>query len=134
MDPMSLLEHLDTIGLVPLLIWQSVRLERKRDLQAEQMESQRKDNDQRNLEMVKGWEKQLVALVNKYEDRENEIRARYDNVISNYNTERDRMFRDMDRKLDDAIRFFQRLKRARRRCRKERPKTDTSGSRKSTGP
>ncbi len=108
MDPMSLLEHLDTIGLVPLLIWQSVRLERKLDLQAEQMESQRKDNDQRNLEMVKGWEKQLVALVNKYEDRENEIRARYDNVISNYNTERDRMFRDMDRKLDDAIRFFQR--------------------------
>ena len=108
MDPMSLLEHLDTIGLVPLLIWQSVRRERKLDLQAEQMESQRKDNDQRNLEMVKGWEKQLVALVNKYEDRENELRARYDNVISNYNTERDRMFRDMDRKLDDAIRFFQR--------------------------
>ena len=108
MDPMSLREHLDTIGLVPLLIWQAVRLERKLDLQAEQMESQRKDNDQRNLEMVKGWEKQLVALVNKYEDRENEIRARYDNVISNYNTERDRMFRDMDRKLDDAIRFFQR--------------------------
>ena len=108
MDPMSLLEHLDTIGLVPLLIWQSVRLERKLDLQAEQMESQRKDNDQRNLEMVKGWEKQLVALGNKYEDRENEIRARYANVISNYNTERDRMFRDMDRKLDDAIRFFQR--------------------------
>ena len=108
MDPMSLLEHLDTIGLVPQLIWQSVRLERKLDLQAEQMESQRKDNAQRILEMVKGWEKQLVALVNKYEDRENEIRARYDNVISNYNTERDRMFRDMDRKLDDAIRFFQR--------------------------
>ncbi len=106
MDPMSLLEHLDTIGWVPLLIWQSVRLERKLDLQAEQMESQRKDNDQRNMEMVKGWEKQLVALVNKYEDRENEIRARYDNVISNYNTERDRLFRDMDRKLDDAIRFF----------------------------
>ena len=107
MDPMSLLEHLDTIGLVPLLIWQSVRLEKKLDTQAEQMDSQRKENDQRNVEMVKGWEKQLVAMVNKYEDREQEIRARYDQVVAQYNTERDRMFRDMDRKLDDAIRFFQ---------------------------
>jgi len=107
MDPMSLLEHLDTIGLVPLLIWQSVRLEKKLDAQAEQMENQRKENDQRNTEMVKGWEKQLVAMVNKYEDREQEIRARYDTVVAQYNQERDRLFRDMDRKLDDAIRFFQ---------------------------
>jgi anti-sigma-K factor RskA len=108
MDPMSLLEHVDTIGLVPLLIWQSVRLEKKLDAQAAQMEQQRKDDDQRTVEMVKGWEKQLVAMVNKYEDRENEIRARYDTVVAQYNTERDRLFRDMDRKLDDAIRFFQR--------------------------
>ena len=108
MDPMSLLEHLDTIGLVPLLIWQSVRLEKKLDTQAAQMEQQRIDADQRTVEMVKGWEKQLVAMVNKYEDRENEIRARYDQVVAQYNTERDRLFRDMDRKLDDAIRFFQR--------------------------
>ena len=106
MDPMSLLEHLDTIGLVPL--WQSVRLEKKLDTQAAQMEQQRIDADQRTVEMVKGWEKQLVAMVNKYEDRENEIRARYDQVVAQYNTERDRLFRDMDRKLDDAIRFFQR--------------------------
>lgn len=108
MDAMSLLEHLDTIGLVPLLIWQSVRLEAKLDKQAEQMDQQRKDDDQRTVEMVKGWEKQLVALVHKYEQREDEIRTRYDQVIATYNTERDRMFRDMDRKLDDAIRFFQR--------------------------
>jgi hypothetical protein len=105
MDPMSLLEHLDTIGLVPLLIWQSVRLEKKIDAQAEQMEHQRKEHDERNTEMIKGWEKQLVALVNKYEEREDEIRSRYDTVISNYNTERDRMFRDFDRKLDDVVRF-----------------------------
>lgn len=107
MDPMSLLEHLDTIGLVPLLIWQSVRLEKKLDLQTTKMDEQRKENDERNTDMVKGWEKQLVAMVNKYEEREQEIRARYDTVVAQYNQERDRMFRDMDRKLDDAIRFFQ---------------------------
>lgn len=106
MDPSMLLEHIDALGIVPLLIWQSVRLERKLDAQAEAMERQRKENDQRNVDMIKGWEKQLVAMVNKYEDREIEIRARYDRVIEGYNSERDRMFRDMDRKLDDAIRFF----------------------------
>ena len=107
MDPSMILNHIDTIGLIPLLIWQSIRMEKKLDNQAIQMSKQRKDNDKRNTEMIRGWEKQLVALVNKYEDREDEIRARYDSVISNYNNERDRMFRDMDRKLDDAIRFFQ---------------------------
>ena len=106
MDPALLLEHIDALGIVPLLIWQSVRLERKLDAQAEAMERQRKENDQRNVDMIKGWEKQLVAMVNKYEDRELEIRSRYDRVIEGYNSERDRMFRDMDRKLDDAIRFF----------------------------
>jgi len=107
MDPSMLIEHVDTIGLIPLLIWQSFRMEKKLDAQAEQMTKQRKENDARNVDMVKGWEKQLVALVNKYEEREDEIRTRYDRVIEGYNNERDRMFRDMDRKLDDAIRFFQ---------------------------
>jgi anti-sigma-K factor RskA len=107
MDPSMLMEHIDAIGLIPLLIWQSIRMEKKLDAQAEQMNKQRKENDARNVDMIKGWEKQLVALVNKYEEREDEIRSRYDSVISNYNNERDRMFRDMDRKLDDAIRFFQ---------------------------
>jgi anti-sigma-K factor RskA len=108
MDPSMLMDHIDAIGLIPLLVWQSIRMEKKIDAQAAQMEQQRKDDDQRTVEMVKGWEKQLVAMVNKYEDRENEIRARYDQVVAQYNTERDRLFRDMDRKLDDAIRFFQR--------------------------
>ena len=106
MEPSMRLEHIDALGIGPLLIWQSVRLERKLDAQAEAMERQRKENDQRNVDMIKGWEKQLVAIVNKYEDRELEIRSRYDRVIEGYNSERDRMFRDMDRKLDDAIRFF----------------------------
>ena len=87
MDLSLVMDHIDAIGLVPILVWQSIRMEKKLDAQ--------------------GWERQLVAMVNKYEDRESEIRARYDRVVETYNTERDRLFRDMDRKLDDAIRFFQ---------------------------
>ena len=77
MDPSMLMEHIDAIGLIPLLIWQSIRMEKKLDAQAEQMAKQRED----------------------------EIRSRYDRVIETYNNERDRMFRDMDRKLDDVVRF-----------------------------
>jgi len=105
-DLSLVMDHIDAIGLVPILVWQSIRMEKKLDAQAEQMEQQRKENDQRMTDMIKGWERQLVAMVNKYEDRETEIRARYDRVVEGYNSERDRLFRDMDRKLDDAIRFF----------------------------
>jgi len=106
-DLSMIMEHIDAIGLVPLLLAQSYHMNQKMDAQAAAMEAQRKENDQRTTEMVKGWERQLVAMVNKYEDRESEIRARYDRVVETYNTERDRLFRDMDRKLDDAVRFFQ---------------------------
>lgn len=107
MDLVALAEQWNSLGLIPFLIVLFVRMERKLDAQSAAMEARRKEHDGQTTEMVRGWEKQLVAMVNKYEEREDEIRSRYDNVISNYNTERDRMFRDMDRKLDDAIRFFQ---------------------------
>ncbi len=106
MDPALLLDHIDAIGLLPVLLWQSMRLEKRLDAQAAQMEQQRKDEDRRTMEMVKGWEKQLGAMISKYEDRETEIRARYDRVVEGYNSERSRLFHEMDRKLDDAIRFF----------------------------
>ena len=107
MDLVALAEQWNSLGLIPFLVVLFVRMERKLDAQAAAMEAQRKENDQRTTEMIKGWERQLVAMVNKYEDRETEIRARYDRVVETYNTERDRLFRDMDRKLDDAVRFFQ---------------------------
>ena len=107
MDLSMIMEHIDAIGLVPLLLAQSYHMNQKMDAQAAAMEAQRKEHDDKTIDMVRGWEKQLVALVNKYEEREDEIRSRYDGVIEKYNNERDRMFRDMDRKLDDAIRFFQ---------------------------
>ena len=107
MDLVALAEQWNSLGLIPFLVVLFVRMERKLDAQAAAMEAQRKENDQRTTEMIKGWERQLVAMVNKYEDRESEIRARYDRVVEGYNSERDRLFRDMDRKLDDAVRFFQ---------------------------
>jgi anti-sigma-K factor RskA len=107
MDLSMIMEHIDAIGLVPLLLAQSYHMNQKMDAQAAAMEAQRKEHDDKTIDMVRGWEKQLVALVNKYEEREDEIRTRYDRVVENYNNERDKMFRDMERKLDDAIRFFQ---------------------------
>ena len=44
-------------------------------------------------------------MIEKYEARETEIRSRYDKVIEKYNEERDKLFIEIDRKLDDVIRF-----------------------------
>ena len=107
MDLVALAEQWNSLGLIPFLVVLFVRMEKKLDAQAAAMEAQRKEHDEHVTSMVKGWERQLVAMVNKYEERETEIRARYDRVVETYNTERDRLFRDMDRKLDDAVRFFQ---------------------------
>ena len=107
MDLVALAEQWNSLGLIPFLVVLFVRMEKKLDAQAAAMEAQRKEHDEHVTSMVKGWERQLVAMVNKYEDRETEIRARYDRVVETYNSERDRLFRDMDRKLDDAVRFFQ---------------------------
>jgi len=106
-DLVALAEQWNSLGLIPFLVVLFVRMEKKLDAQSAAMESQRREHDLHITEMIKGWERQLVAMVNKYEDRETEIRARYDRVVETYNTERDRLFRDMDRKLDDAVRFFQ---------------------------
>ena len=100
-------EQWNSLGLIPFLVYSHLAANKRQESLDQKLDDQRKEADQRFEAMVKGWEKQLVAMVNKYEDREQEIRARYDQVVAQYNTERDRMFRDMDRKLDDAIRFFQ---------------------------
>ena len=55
--------------------------------------------------MVRGWEKQLKAGIHKFEEREDEVRSRYDQVVQKYDDERSRTFKDMERKLEDVIRF-----------------------------
>ncbi len=105
MDPLSLAGELSTLGLVPVLFWLHLRGEKKQDLQSERMEVIRHENEERHEKMVKGWEKQLNEVIAKYEEREISLRARYDKVVENYNQERDKLFMDIDRKLDDVIRF-----------------------------
>jgi len=102
---MEFLQSLDTLGLVPFLVYMHMKAEKRQDQQVERMESVRHENEKRHVQMVKGWEKQLEELITKYEAREADIRARYDKVIDNYNQERDKLFMEIDRKLDDVIRF-----------------------------
>ena len=105
MDPVTLLEQYNSLALGPFLLWLFFRMEKKLDAQSEKLDTQRKEYDDRYLEMVKGWEKQLTAVIHKFEEREDEVRSRYDAVVQKYD-ERSRIFRDMDRKLEDAIRFM----------------------------
>ena len=106
MDPVTLLEQYNTLSLGPFLLWLFFRMEKKLDAQSEKLDTQRKEYDDRYLEMVKGWEKQLTAVIHKFEEREDEVRSRYDAVVQKYDDQRSRIFRDMDRKLEDAIRFM----------------------------
>tara|TARA_R110000751_G_scaffold129945_6_gene231901 strand:- start:482 stop:730 length:249 start_codon:yes stop_codon:yes gene_type:complete len=75
------------------------------DRHEERIEEQRKESEQRFETLALGWKKQLDDLIEKYDARETEIRSRYDKVIEKYNQERDRLFIEIDRKLDDVIRF-----------------------------
>ena len=92
---MEIFQSLDTLGLVPFLFWMHVKAEKRQDM-----------GDERHVQMVKGWEHQLNQVIEKYESREAEIRERYDKVIEHYNAERDTLFQQIDRKLDDVIRFI----------------------------
>tara|TARA_R110000824_G_scaffold126486_2_gene286009 strand:- start:534 stop:833 length:300 start_codon:yes stop_codon:yes gene_type:complete len=91
---MEFLQSLDTLGLVPFLVYMHLKAEKRQD-----------KADAIHIQMVKGWETQLHDLIEKYDARETEIRSRYDKVIEKYNEERDKLFIEIDRKLDDVIRF-----------------------------
>jgi len=91
---MEIFQSLDTLGLVPFLVYMHLKAEKRQD-----------KADDRHVQMVKGWEHQLNEMVAKYEARETMIRERYDKVIEHYNAERDKLFIEIDRKLDDVIRF-----------------------------
>ena len=115
MDLSMVMEHIDAIGLLPVLLWQSMRLEKRLDHQAEQMEQQRRENDGRNADMIKGWEKQLNEMLNKHEHKEELVRDRYDQVVNKLDRERkeqiDKLLEEMRQvqiKIDDMVRFIAR--------------------------
>ena len=74
MDPVTLLEQYNSLALDPFLLWLFFRMEKKLDAQSEKLDTQRKEYDDRYLEMVKGWEKQRTAVIHKFEEREDEVR------------------------------------------------------------
>ena len=63
MDPVVILEQYNSLALGPFLLWLFFRMERKLDAQSEKLDTQRKEYDERHLEMVKGWEKQLNEVI-----------------------------------------------------------------------
>ena len=105
MDPVVILEQYNSLALGPFLLWLFFRMEKKLDAQSEKLDTQRKEHDERYLEMVKGWEKQLTAVIHKFEEREDELRSRYDGVVQKSDQDFRRDFRDLDRKIDDLIRI-----------------------------
>ena len=104
MDPVTLLEQYNSLALGPFLLWLFFRMERKLDAQSEKLDTQRKEYDDRYLEMVRGWEKQLTAVIHKFEEREDELRTRYDGVVQKYDQDFKRDFRELERKIEDLIR------------------------------
>ena len=105
MDPVTLVEQYNSLALGPFLLWLFFRMEKKLDAQSDKLDTQRKEYDARQLEMVKGWEKQLTAVIHKFEEREDELRSRYDGVVQKYDQDFRRDFRDLDRKIEDLIRI-----------------------------
>ena len=75
------------------------------------MERHRTEDQERHDAMVKGWQNQLNELEAKSQTKIVDVRARYDIVVERYNSERDKLYLDMskkiedlDRKLDDVVR------------------------------
>ena len=104
---LELVNTLETLGLVPMLVyiwWAGVKHQEQLE---ERMERHRTEDRERQDEMIRGWKKQLEELEEKSDARLESVRSRYDEVVDRYNRERDQLFLEIDRKLDDVIRFTQ---------------------------
>lgn len=102
---LQLINTLETLGLVPMLVyiwWAGVKHQEQLE---ERMERHRSEDQERHDNMIKGWQKQLEELEQRSDARVEAVRERYDAVVERYNSERDKLFQEIDRKLDDVIRF-----------------------------
>lgn len=102
---LQLINSLETLGLVPMLVyiwWAGVKHQEQLE---ERMERHRSEDQERHDNMIKGWQKQLEDLEQRSDARVEAVRERYDAVVERYNSERDKLFQEIDRKLDDVIRF-----------------------------
>lgn len=115
MDPMALASELSTLGLVPVLLWIHVKSESRQDRQEERLEEQRKDSEQRFEALARGWQKQLDAMVEKQEARENEIRNRWSAIVEKLESQKaaqgDKIIEEMkalSNRVEDVVRFISR--------------------------
>tara|TARA_R100000234_G_scaffold70827_1_gene43499 strand:+ start:1177 stop:1509 length:333 start_codon:yes stop_codon:yes gene_type:complete len=102
---LELITALETLGIVPMLIYIWWTGNKHQEQLEERMERHRVEDRERHDAMVRGWQKQLEDLENRSDIRVEAVRERYDAVVDRYNNERDKLFQEIDRKLDDVIRF-----------------------------
>ena len=122
MDPLSML---DTLGLIPLLAWLHIRGEASRAKQSDQLqeltrsqfdrfETMKGEADTKQLQMVKGWRKELDELTARFQMREDQLRdsidaerkeerARWAAVVEKYDKERDKLLLGVESKLDRIL-------------------------------
>ena len=115
MDPMAFASELSTLGLVPVLLWIHVKSESRQDRQEARIEEQRKESEQRFETLAKGWQKQLDAMMEKQETREQAIRDRWMGVVDKLETQKaeqgDRIAEEvkaLSARVEDVIRFISR--------------------------
>ena len=135
MDPLSLTGELSTLGLVPVLLWMHLKAEKRQDKQEAKIDEQRKESEQRFEAMARAWQKQLDAMMDKQEAREQAIRDRWMKVVEKVEGEKkeqvDKMteeLKNLSNRVEDVIRFISRpagrcLRQAswRRGCGPQRP-------------
>ena len=122
---MAPLAMIDTLGLVPLLVYLHVRGETSRTKQADQIqdlarsqfdrfEAIKSDTDSKHMDMVRGWRKELDELTARFQIREDQLRdsmeaerkeerARWGQVVDKYDRERDKLLLDVESKLDRIL-------------------------------
>lgn len=101
----ELINALETLGLVPMLAYIWWTGNKHQEQLEERMERHRAEDRERHDAMVRGWQKQLEELEVRSDARVEAVRERYDQVVDRYNVERDKLFQEIDRKLDDIVRF-----------------------------
>ena len=102
---LELITALETLGIVPMLVYIWWTGNKHQEQLEERMERHHVEDRERHDAMVRGWQKQLEDLENRSDIRVEAVRERYDAVVDRYNNERDKLFQEIDRKLDDVIRF-----------------------------
>ena len=122
MDPLSMI---DTLGLIPLLAWLHIRGEASRAKQSDQLqeltrsqfdrfEVMKTEADAKQVEMVRGWRKELDELTARFQMREDQLRdsieaerkeerARWAKVVEKYDKERDQLLLGVESKLDRIL-------------------------------